>query len=393
MNASGRRLARASLPALFLLGALLCCVAVAAEDAQPSYKIGPEDQFNVTVARHPEFSGTFYVPADGTVNLPVVGQVNVSGKTLSELSEAITAGLSQRLRDPEVTVSLQSPRMQRVYVLGVVEKPGLYDMKPNWRITEAIAAAGGLATGNEEADCKATILRARDGQRQTIPLVEVFKGAPESNARVESGDVITIEAAETIPVYVTGKVKSQGLYRLRKDTPGVIQAIALAGGALEEAALDRVSITRLDGSVKKIDLIPAVSSGSQEANVALQPGDLVVVPEETGRIAILGYVREPGFYPLKNGQKVMLSDAIGMAKGVEGKRSEIGSVVMIRFNNGKQDKTVYDMHKFFASGDASQNPEVKSGDVIYVPQTKRPDWDFLIRSLTAVGILINPFVP
>jgi len=372
---------------------LLLPIVGISDDAAEAYRVGPEDQINITVARHPEFSGSFYVPSDGVLNLPAIGQVTTNGKTLKELSEEIAELLRTRLRSPEVTVVLQSPRMQRVYVLGAVRNPGLYDMKPGWRITEALAAAGGLAQGVDEADCKAVVLRARNNQRETVALVDVFRGGSQANAQIESGDVLTIEAQETIPVYVVGKVKAPGLYKLRKDNPGVIQAITLAGGTLDEAALDRVTISRLDGSSKTVNLLPAMFGGSQEPNVPLQSGDLVTVPEETARIAVLGYVKEPGFYTLKNGQKLTLSDALGLAKGTESNRADIGAIAVIRVENGQQQKAVYNMHKFLKSGDASQNPEIKPGDIVYVPKTGRPDWDFLVRSLTAIGILINPFVP
>lgn len=365
----------------------------AGDDEVGTYRVGPEDQINITVARHPEFSGTFYVPSDGMLNLPAIGQIVANGKTLKELSEEIAELLRNRLRSPEVTVNLQSPRMQRVYVLGAVRNPGLYDMKSSWRITEALAAAGGLALGVDEADCKAIVLRVRNNKRETFALTDVFRGESQANAKIESGDVLTIEAQETIPVYVVGKVKAPGLYKLRKDNPGVIQAITLAGGALDEAALDRVTISRLDGSSKAVNLLPAMFDGNQESNVLLQPGDLVTVPEETARIAVLGYVKEPGFYALKNGQKLTLSDALGLAKGTESNRADIGAIAVIRVENGQQQKTVYNMHRFLKSGDASHNPEIKPGDIIYVPKSGRPDWDFLVRSLTAIGILINPFVP
>jgi len=363
------------------------------QQEQTAYRVGPEDQITVTVARHPEFSGSYYVPADGMVNLPAIGQMRADGKTLCELSAEITQLLSRRLRDPEVTVSLQAPRMQRVYVLGSVRKPGLYDGKPGWRLTEALAAAGGLEPGLEESDCNAVILRARSGERQSIPLVDALRGPPEANALVESGDVITLEARETIPIYVYGEVKAPGLYRLRKDTPGIVHAITLAGGAVEDSALDRVTVAHLDGRTTTVNLLETISGGSQAGSIVLQPGDLITVPKETARIAVLGYVTEPGFYPLKNGRKTTLSEALAMAGGRESNRGEIGSVVVIRAQDGKQQKLVYDMHKFLKSGDVSQNPEIKAGDVVYVPQTRRPDWDFLVRSLTAIGILINPFVP
>lgn len=259
-----------------ILVLLICGNACAVDEQQQPYKVGPEDTIRISVARHQEFSGEFFVPTDGLVELPGVGQVNLSGKTLSEISRMVSDKLSERLREPEVSVSLSKPRMQRVYVLGAVTNAGLYDTKPGWRITEAVAAAGGLASGVEVADCRATVLRADSGVRESYSLKEVFSGEGSANVALAGGDVLTIEAEETIPVYVMGQVKTPGTYRLRKDSAGVLKALALAGGTLEDAAVSRVSVTHLTGEVEVVNLLPALLNGKQENDIALQAGDLVV---------------------------------------------------------------------------------------------------------------------
>lgn len=382
--------------ALAMVAGLLMAISSAggapSEDTSGAYRVGPEDVIVVTVVRHPEFSGEFYVPNDGAIELPAVGQMSVSGKTLSEISSLVAGRLGERLREPEVTVTLKVPRMQRVYVLGAVEKPGPYDVKPGWRITEAVAAAGGLTAGLEATDCRATVLQAASGERRTVELTEVLSGASEANLAIESGDVLTLEAQETLPVYIMGKVRNPGIYRLRRDSAGVMEALTLAGGTLDDAALDRITVTHLSGVSETVDLTPAILGGKQGSNVRLMAGDLIVVPEETSRIAVLGYVNEPGFYALRSGQKLTLSEAIGMAKGADNKRAHLSSVAVIRTDGGTQEKLVFDLRKFLKSGDAACNPEIRAGDVVYVPETSKPDWDMVLRTLTSLGILISPIL-
>lgn len=377
--------------ATITLSLCLLIVSQASADTGPApYKLGPEDVISVTVARHPEFSGDFYIPADGVVNLPSVGRMTAGGKTLEELTNEVASRLRERLREPEVTISLRTARMQRVYVLGAVNNPGPYDMKPGWRVTESIAAAGGLAQGIEFSDCCATILRASTGDRETVKLSDVFQGTNEANMPINSGDVVTINAEETIPVYVMGKVKTPGLYRLGKASAGVMAALTLAGGVSEDAAINRITITHLNGESLVVDLAPALLQGKQESVAKLQAGDLVVVPEETARVAVLGFVNEPGFYLLKSGTKLTLSDALGLAKGAD-KRGKLGAVAIIRTKEGKQERLVCDLGKFLKSGDPAQNPEVLPGDVVYVPETSKPDWNTIFNALTSVGFLIRPF--
>lgn len=352
------------------------------------YKVGHEDVITISVTRHPEFSGDYFISTDGTLNLSAVGKISVSGKTLDEIATIVQNGLRNRLLNPEVTVTLKTPRMQRVYVLGVVDKPGLYDMKPGWRITEAVAAAGGLVAKTEPADCTVTILRSATGKRESVKLTEVFRGVANANAPVESGDVLTIETVEAMPVYVMGKVKNPGLYNLRKDSAGLLEAVTLAGGTTDDAALGHVTITHMNGTKKVVDIAPAIVDGKQDSDVNLQSGDLVMIPEETSRIAVLGSVTEPGFYTLRNGRKLVLSDALALAKGTN-KNGKLGAIVIVRSEATKQQRLIFDLNKFLKSGDLTQNPEVKPGDVIYVPETSKPDWSSIFGALTSVGFLLK----
>ena len=371
---------------------LLICLLVTprANADNQAYRLGPEDVITIAVARHADFSGDFYIPADGTVNLPSIGSITAGGKTLDELAADVKSRLSDRLRDPEVTVSLKTARMQRVYVLGAVSKPGLYDMKPGWRITESVAAAGGLAAGIETTDCCATILRASTGERETVKLSDVFQGVEDANVGVNSGDVITVNAEETIPVYVMGKVKTPGLYRVRKDSAGVAVALTLAGGITDDVAINRVTITHLNGESQVVDLAPALLQGKQESSSPLQSGDLVVVPEETAKVAVLGFVNAPGFFPMKSGVKLTLSEALGLARGVD-KRGKLSAVAIIRTQGDEQKRLVCNLDKFLKSGDKTQNPEILPGDVVYVSQTNKPEWNTIFNAVTSVGFLLRPF--
>lgn len=366
-----------------------CPVAQAVDTS--SYRLGIEDVISVTVLGHPEFSGEFLIPVGGLLTLPSVGSVKAAGKTMDELAAEATGRLKERLVNPEVTVSLKSPRMQRIYVLGAVNQPGQYDLKPGWRIAEALAAAGGLAQDVEAAECKAVIMHAT-GAKESASLGDIIRGDSEANLLIESGDVLTIDAGETLPIYVMGRVKNPGLYKVRKADAGVMEALALAGGTLDDAAISAIRVTRLSGASETVDLTDSIVDGQETSKVMLMPGDLVLVPETKARIAVLGFVSQPGFYTLKDGQKVTLSEVLGMAKGVDTKRGQMKSVAIVRTENGKQQNMVFDLTKFLKKGDPSQNPEVKPGDVVYVAETKKPDMSSVLQAVSTVGILINPWI-
>jgi polysaccharide export outer membrane protein len=339
------------------------------------YRLGSEDLIVVQVMGHQELSGEFLVPTDGVINLQRGGPVKVAGKTLTEASGLVVQSLKSTLLDPDVSVTLKTPRPQLVQMVGAVQKPGPYNVKPGWRLTEGLSAAGGILPSIEAADCTVTILRAVTGAKESVQLTEVMRGSEAANKPIFANDVVTVESVELMPVYVMGQVTRPGLYSLRKGSAGVLEAITVAGGTLESAALSKVTITHLSGDSETIDIVPAVMAGKQQASLKLRSGDLVLVPESTAKIAVLGWVNQPGYFPMRDGQTIHLVDALGMAKGVDNKRGGLGKVAIIRMVDGKQQRLLFDVAKFSKNGDPSQNPEVLAGDMVWVPETGSIDWD------------------
>jgi len=284
---------------------LLCCAflgiaPVVGQTISPIYPLGPEDVVSVTVLKHPEFSGEFLIPPDGMVNFPVVGKVMVNGKTTAELTDVLVKGLSTRLKAPEVTVTLKSQRLQRIYVLGAVKTPGILDYKAGWRVTEALAAAGGTLDNTLQAD---------------------------------------------------------------------------------------VTILHVDGTATDLNLGAILREGKVGADAKLAAGDVVMVQKHYARIAVLGFVNKPGYYDLEDGKPLRLTDAIGMAGGTDIKRGQLGEVAVLHTReDGKQERKVYNLEKFLRKAEMKQNPEVVAGDVIYVPETKKPDWTTIFQVISSIGI-------
>lgn len=360
--------------------------AAAAEASE--YILGPEDSIAVNVLGHPEFSGDYFIPADGAIDLPIIGKTHAAGESLAGLSATIRNGLKFRLLDPEVSVSLKSPRLQRIYVLGAVDKPDIYDAKPGWRITEAVAAAGGLQADKDIKHCHATLLRARLGEQKRVNLALALSGDREENLVLESGDVLTVDSDE-ISVYVAGEVEKPGLYKLHSSDSGVVQALAVAQGVKENAAISRAVITHQSGGSETVNLSGLMGDrGGGTPSIRLKDGDTIMIPASTARVAVLGYVNTPGFFPLKDSQPMLLSDALGLAGGMENKRGGLNGIALIRSSADKQERITVDYGKFLKNGDVSQNPVLCDGDVIYVPQTGKPDWDLVSRFAAVLANLV-----
>jgi polysaccharide export outer membrane protein len=351
------------------------------------YVFGPEDVLTINVLRHPELSGDFLVTDAGYIQVPAAGLINVDGLSISALTDTLTKRLRARLRKPEVSVSLKIARQQRLYVYGDVRLPGIFNLKPGWNISQGIAAAGGLTPGLQTEDVRVILDRA--GQAPvSASLRDALSDAGAAKFQLQSGDTLRFDSIALKTVYVTGKVKLPGMYRLRNDGRGVLAAIAQAGGALDDASLENVRIYRLDGSDSTIDLTPALIGGASIPVPTLDTGDMVVVPEATNRFAVLGWVTKPGLYPILTGHSYTLAEAVATASGGL-VRSRFSRVGLLSMKDGKQTRTIYDLGRFLAKGDATQNPIIRPGDVIFVPETNRVDISIILSALSSTSLLLN----
>ncbi len=132
-----------------------------------AYRVGVDDILTINVWHEPDISRTVNVRPDGKISLPLVGEVQASGRTIMELQEEIRTSLGQYLKDPEVVVILTEMRSKRINVMGEVAKPGTFPLSQSMGVLDAIAVAGGLKEFAKKN--KIYILRITpDGQRVRI---------------------------------------------------------------------------------------------------------------------------------------------------------------------------------------------------------------------------------
>lgn len=325
------------------------------------YLLGPEDVLSVTVLRHPELSApSLTVTNDGSIRLQVVGEVPVTGKTVAQVQAFIVDKLRSRLIAPEVTVAVVQERPKVVFVLGVTKNPGVFPMKSDWRVTEAIAAAGGLLCRPDEV--KAVLLRA--GQEQLELDLQAILGAGDSTANLalKPGDVINT-ARRSIQISVAGNVLRPGTYEMAIGG-GALDAIGLAGGIGPQAETGAVMIKRPTGEQRKVDLLPALLEGKPVQDPPLQMGDMVIVPTRTARVAIIGAVRQPGTFELDAGVPMRVADLIARGGGLTPRpEMAVGSLF-------RQDGQVIplDMNAVLNAGTASANLDLQPGDMVSVSE-------------------------
>lgn len=154
--------------------------------------IGPLDTIQVDVFNVPELTRELQVDASGRIAMPLAGTIDARGRTASELSRAITAALrAHYVRDPEVTVNIQSSVSQVVTIDGQVVEPGLYPVTNQMTLMRAIASAKGLSEFARQEDV--VILRTVDGRKMAglYNVAAIRRGAYDDPA-IYANDIIVV---------------------------------------------------------------------------------------------------------------------------------------------------------------------------------------------------------
>lgn len=115
---------------------------VSMQDPARIYRVGPGDKIKLTVFNEPDLSGPFELTTQGTLTLPLIGDIPARGRTVSELTAEISNRLSQGyLRNPKVSVEILNYRP--IYVHGEVRSGGEFPFKQGLTLRDAVAKAGG----------------------------------------------------------------------------------------------------------------------------------------------------------------------------------------------------------------------------------------------------------
>lgn len=160
--------------------------------ATTPYRIGPLDKLSVTVFGVPDLSGKFQADAAGGLSLPLIGAVDASGRTPTELAAVIARRLQENfVRDPQVTVNLEETTSQVFTVDGQVGQPGSYPVVGSMSLMRAVAIAKGTAEFARLDDV--VIFRTVNGQ----PLAALYNlGAIRrgvyADPKIYANDVIMV---------------------------------------------------------------------------------------------------------------------------------------------------------------------------------------------------------
>ena len=193
---------RSLLPALGLLLSLAGCGTIIIYDyahepdpRREEYVIGAADVLHITVWQTPDLSINATVRPDGTITMPLIGDVAAAGRTSSAVRAEITNRLKSFVKDEALTVSVAVAEINsyEFTMAGSVENPGLYNAKRFITVTEAVAMAGGPT--RFAALSKVVLIRSTQKGPRRIPidLCAIYGGTrPEMNIVLVRGDTLHV---------------------------------------------------------------------------------------------------------------------------------------------------------------------------------------------------------
>lgn len=169
---------------------------------EPSeFLLGPEDLLRVTVWKSPDLSGEVTIRPDGTITMPLIGDVPAAGRTANVLAKRIADLLTEYMSSPTVTVQVKEVNSYFIYVLGEVVKPGKYPLKSYANVVQGISLAGGFAPFANKNKIKVlrNVSTGSEGHEEKhqiqIPVRydDILKGtAVPGNFVLLSGDVVVV---------------------------------------------------------------------------------------------------------------------------------------------------------------------------------------------------------
>jgi polysaccharide export outer membrane protein len=157
------------------------------------YVIGPEDVLDVVFWRDKDMSAQVTVRPDGRITLPLLNDVQASGLTPDQLREQLTAAAKKYVEDPSITVVVKTINSRKVFITGMVAKPGSYALTAPTTVMQLIAMAGGI---QEFADSKnIVVMRTENGRQLSYQFnyKEVLKRRNlRQNIELKPGDTVVV---------------------------------------------------------------------------------------------------------------------------------------------------------------------------------------------------------
>ncbi|NLQ19076.1 sugar transporter [Marinomonas sp. M1K-6] len=301
------------------------------------YQVGPGDVINLQMFGKSSQNASLTIDRDGTINLPELGPLAVSGQNFEQLRQQIINVIKQKVIGVDVSVTMGAMRTMQVYIVGEATQPGAYNVNGLTTITQALLASGGV----KQSGSLRHIQLKRKGKVVTeFDLYDLLiNGDTSKDVRLSSGDTLFIPMRNN-RITIEGQVARPATYEL-KDDASLNTLLATAGGAKPQAFLSKVNVRRTNAKgVQQITLDLSTAAGRR---FTLEDGDEIrldsVASSLKNAIAVRGEVARQGALSFTPGMRVR--DAIGSIDNGLKQSADVNYALLVREINQNQHIEVY----------------------------------------------------
>ncbi len=265
---------------LAIVAAILPGLAPSGTAFAKEYVIGTADVIAISVLDNKDLDTVASVTPGGKVAVPLVGDIQAAGLTVSELTDQLTREFAKKVKSPQVTVSLREVNSYRIYFLGRVGKPGILNSKSEVTLLQALSMAGGIQDG---ADLTQAYV-ARGTERVPVDFIKLLRnGDLSQNITLNPDDTVVIPENPQNVIYVMGEVKTPGMLPFVKERDWTaLKAVVFVGGFTQYASKGKSYLIREGGGGKTtipIDFNDLMRNPEAGKDIPLIPGDILVVPQ------------------------------------------------------------------------------------------------------------------
>jgi polysaccharide biosynthesis/export protein len=260
------------------------------------------------------------VKRDGSINIPEIGKVFVSGLSLDDVNKLIKAKISDAFIGVDAFITLINIRDIQVLVTGNAYNPGIYTLNGNSNILHALSMAGGI---NENGSYRKIDLIRNNEVIKSVDLYDIFIfGKSGFGERLRSGDSILVRPSMKM-VTISGAIKRPALFELTEDN-SFSDLVEYADGFADNANLETLRVER---PFQEDTSFIEISDLDQLNSIDVRSSDrLNVRAFERRTVTISGAIKTPGVYTISKGET--LSSLIRKAEGYKDNAYPFGGLLI-----------------------------------------------------------------
>jgi polysaccharide biosynthesis/export protein len=266
------------------------------------FTLGPSDRLEIEILGHPQTRAVTLVGPDGKLYYNLAPGLDVWGLTLDQARSALEKEISKYMAEPQVVLTLREVGSKYVWLVGRLNRPGIYPISTPLTLLEAVSLAGGTARSTSQyssmdlADLRHSFVM-RHGELLPVDFYRLLHdGDTSQNIVLQPDDFVFVRSVLSQEVYVLGAVNFPRAVPY-SDQMTLIGALAggngparydyfdrYTGGFPRDARLSHVAIVRGSLTQPKIAVVDAgaiIKGGAPD--VPLEPGDIIYVPNSPMR--------------------------------------------------------------------------------------------------------------